>query len=183
MYEIKVETVPAVDQGSLPVFAEFDRMIERVRARAYELAEQRGFAAGKALDDWLAAEREICGSAVELTEDKADYVLNVPLPGFEPGEIAVTATPHEVLVRAARQIERAVPEALEQGEVLWSTYRAAETLRRVALAEEVDLAKISATLVNGVLKIVAPKAVAAQAPAEPAAETQPTRIEIQAAAA
>jgi hypothetical protein len=27
MYEIKVETVPAVDQGSLPVFAEFDGMI------------------------------------------------------------------------------------------------------------------------------------------------------------
>ena len=32
---------------------------ERIAKRAYEIAEQRGFAAGHDLDDWLQAEREL----------------------------------------------------------------------------------------------------------------------------
>ena len=32
---------------------------ERIAQRAYEIAEQRGFAAGHELDDWLQAEREL----------------------------------------------------------------------------------------------------------------------------
>lgn len=32
---------------------------ERIAVRAYSKAEQRGFAPGHALDDWLAAEEEI----------------------------------------------------------------------------------------------------------------------------
>lgn len=32
---------------------------ELIARKAYSLAENRGFAAGKELDDWLAAEREV----------------------------------------------------------------------------------------------------------------------------
>ena len=32
---------------------------DRIARRAYEIAEQRGFAAGHELDDWLQAEQEI----------------------------------------------------------------------------------------------------------------------------
>jgi hypothetical protein len=35
---------------------------EHIRRRAYELYEQRGRVDGLALDDWLQAESEICGT-------------------------------------------------------------------------------------------------------------------------
>jgi hypothetical protein len=36
---------------------------ERISQRAYELAAERGFAPGAAIDDWLRAEREILATA------------------------------------------------------------------------------------------------------------------------
>ena len=38
---------------------------ERIAARAYQLAAERGFEPGHELDDWLAAEREIDQTPVE----------------------------------------------------------------------------------------------------------------------
>lgn len=38
---------------------------ERIRLAAYLLAEQRGFTPGHELDDWLKAERTICGATGE----------------------------------------------------------------------------------------------------------------------
>lgn len=38
-------------------------VIERVKERAYELYLARGTNAGRDLDDWLAAEREVCGTS------------------------------------------------------------------------------------------------------------------------
>jgi hypothetical protein len=35
------------------------RLHERIQQRAYELAQQRGFAPGQEVEDWLQAEREI----------------------------------------------------------------------------------------------------------------------------
>jgi Protein of unknown function (DUF2934) len=35
---------------------------ERIRIRAYELYEQRGYISGRDLDDWLAAEAEVLGT-------------------------------------------------------------------------------------------------------------------------
>jgi hypothetical protein len=37
---------------------------ERIAKRAYEIAEQRGFAPGAEMEDWLAAEREIDAAPV-----------------------------------------------------------------------------------------------------------------------
>jgi len=41
--------------------AAFDELEDRIRLRAYELYEQRGKAAGHALEDWLRAEAELTG--------------------------------------------------------------------------------------------------------------------------
>jgi len=38
---------------------------ERIRLAAYMLAKQRGFTPGHELDDWLEAERTICGATGE----------------------------------------------------------------------------------------------------------------------
>lgn len=157
MSRLEVQKVPAADDRSLPIFAEFDRLAERIRLQAYNLFSHRGTGEEHALDDWLAAEREVCWPAAELVERDGEFVLNVALAGFEPVEIAVTATPREILVKAAHKHER---QSTGKGEpkVRWTEFRSDNVFRRVELPSAVGVEKISANYQNGLLKIVAPKA-------------------------
>jgi hypothetical protein len=46
--------------GITPTTAKMPKQLhERIEKRAYELAQQRGFAPGQEIEDWLQAEREI----------------------------------------------------------------------------------------------------------------------------
>ncbi len=160
MNEIKVQKI--TDEGktpTLPVIKEMESVFDRIRARAFELSSRRGFGAGGALEDWLAAEREICWPTGELVEQGKAFILNVGLPGFEPGDISVTATPHQLLVHAKLQSESKKEEGAKKGQkVYWSEFRSNDVYRQVDLPEIIDPQSASASLHNGLLKIVATKA-------------------------
>jgi HSP20 family protein len=154
MAELNVQKVPATDDRSLPIFAEFDALADRIRLQAYKLFAHRGGAEGHALDDWLAAEHEICWPAARLAEGDAALTLEVALAGFEPSDITVTATPREVIVKAVHKLEKTGQEA----KLRWSEFRSNDVYRRVELPVDVDVAKVTANLKSGLLTIVAPKA-------------------------
>lgn len=156
MTEVRVQRVPKVEKRTLPVFAEIEDVMSRIRTRAYELCSGRGFEEGRALDDWLAAEREICWPATELTERDADYVLSVALAGFEPDEISVTATPRELIVNAKHESAHAEEPAV-RSKVRWSGFAGNEVYRRVELPVELDVGAVRASFRNGLLKVAAPK--------------------------
>jgi HSP20 family protein len=134
-------------------------MLGRIQRRAFEMFAGRGFAPGHELEDWVSAERELCWPATELTEEDKNYVLKVALPGFEPDQVSVTATPRELIVQACAKSERREEPAKKERKLLWSEFRSNEVYRRIELAEPIDVAKVSATLADGLLKIVAEKAV------------------------
>src|SRR5687767_1453582 len=74
---------------------------ERIMRRAYEIFEDGGGIAGFDLDHWLAAERELVWKpSIELSEKDNELLLTVALPGLEPGDIQIEATPEDLLVRA-----------------------------------------------------------------------------------
>lgn len=160
MAEIKVQKV--TDEGkkpSLPVFKEMESVFDRVRARAFDLFSRRGFGDGHALDDWLTAEREICWPTGELVEEDKAFALSVGLPGFEPADISVTATPHQLVVHAKSKTESKKEEEAKKGlKVCWSEFRSNDVYRQVDLPKDIDLQSVSASLHNGLLKIVATKA-------------------------
>ena len=158
MPKLNVEKIPSTEDRSLPVFAEFEQMLDRLRDRAYGLFCTRGGIEGHALDDWLAAEHELGWPATELAEQDGEYALSVALPGFEPDEINVTATPRELIIKAAHLTKHEVPEKDAPGFVHWSELRRDDVMRRVELPEEINVEKISAQLKSGVLTIEAPKA-------------------------
>lgn len=153
MARLPVQKVPSADDRTLPVFAELDRLADRIRMEAFNLFSRRGGGDGGALDDWIAAERDVCWPAAELAERDGAFTLGVALAGFEPGEVTVTATPREIIVKASH--ERSQQAA---SDVRWSEFRSDSVLRRVELPADVDVGGISATLKNGLLEIVAPKA-------------------------
>lgn len=133
MPSIKIDTVPFDQRAMLPVIDEVERMMEQVRAKAYELFAERGFAEGHDLDDWLAAERLVFSPDTEVVETDADYEIRLPLKGIEAPDLSVTAIPGELIVKAAT------------------------VLRRVPMPVDVAIERMSATLTRGWLTIVAPK--------------------------
>ena len=159
MSHIKVQKVSDPEKQTLPVFKEMESVLERIRARAFDMFSGRGAAGGHELDDWLAAEREICWPAGELVEQDKAFILSIALPGFEAGDISVTATPRALIVHAKSKSESKKEEEAKKGEkVCWSEFRSNDVYRRVDLPNDVDVQSASASLDNGMLKIVATKA-------------------------
>lgn len=157
MSDVKIERVSADEERTLPVFAEVEQLMESIRRRAFELSSGHGFDPGCALDDWLEAEREICTSEAEFIESDKDYLLDVALPGFDPSDIEVTATPGELIVHARKRTDDKKESAGAKATVRWSRLGSSDVFRRIELASEIDLERISATLKNGILRIIAPK--------------------------
>jgi len=140
---------------ALPVFRELDERMHAVRELAFDLFVRRGESSGRALDDWVAAERQVLGwPAAELKERNGAYEVEVTLPGFDAKDVEITATPTEVIVHAASARERAGEDAT----IIWSELEQTEVYRRFDLPTAVKAADITATLDNGVLRVVAPKA-------------------------
>jgi HSP20 family protein len=165
MSEINLQKV-TTDDRTLPAFAEAEQRFEQIRRRAYELFSGRGFGEGRALDDWLAAERACGWPAAELVERDQDFVLSVALPGFEPAEIALTATPRALVVQATTKSERRDDTRKGEARVHWSEFQSTNVCRRIEFARDVDVDKVSATFKNGVLRVVVRKV---ERPAKPVA--------------
>ena len=160
-----IEKVPSVEDRSLPVFAEFDKITDRIRQRAYEFFKEHGFGDGHDLEDWLKAEREVCWPTAELIEDDAGFTLKVALAGFDADDLTVTANPQELIVKASGESSAAGEEDEEGPAVRWSEFHHENVYRHVELPAEVDVDKIKAEFKRGLLTIVAPK-VAIEEPVE-----------------
>ena len=153
-----MQKIEKTEDRTLPIFQKVDELLDRIQRRAFELFEGRGFVDGHELEDWVAAEREFCWPATELADEEKNYTLSVALPGFEPAQITVTATPHELLVQASAKTERKEEPAKKGHKIVWSELQRNDVFRRIELSEPINLDKVSATLSQGLLKIVAEKA-------------------------
>ena len=165
MENVAVQKVKKVGPEPLLIFETTEKRLDDVRRRAFELFEKRGYQLGHEIDDWLKAEHEVFGwPAAELAEKDGKYEAQITLPGFEPKEVKVTATPSEIIVHAETKHEKKV----EEPNVLWTEFGSNDVYRRFELPVLIDVDKTSATLDNGMLHIIATKA--------PAAQTKPVEV-------
>lgn len=156
MSNIAIQRVDDTTKRVLPIFEEFGKRFEEIRQRALELFEKRGREIGHALDDWLRAERDVLGGwpAAELREKDGTYELRVTLPGYEAGEVQVTAAPGEILIHAETKQEKKAAE----GKVIWTEFGSNNVYRRFDLPQPIDVSKATATLERGLLRVSAAKA-------------------------
>lgn len=158
MSEVKLRKLPGLQHGGLAAVDEANRLLEQIRERAYALCADRGFSEGHALDDWLQAERAFGWPAAEFVENEKDYSLETALAGFEPSDVEVTVTPRDIVV-SAKARTRQVKDVKRGGAVVhWSEFGSNDVYRRVELPSDVDVNGATATLTNGILRVVAPKA-------------------------
>ena len=162
MSKPNLERVASRDDRTLPIFAEFDGITDRIRQRAYELFRAHGLYDGGDLDDWLAAEREVCWPSAELRESEDEFRCSIALAGFEADDLTVTATPTEIIVkaeqhRAAVEAEKDEGDTPETETVHWSDFHYENVYRRIGLPAEIDVDRVSAEFKHGMLTITAPK--------------------------
>jgi HSP20 family protein len=154
MSEVAITKVSDTGKKSLPIFDEIRKRFEAVQRRAFELFERRGSEQGQDREDWLEAEREIMGfPAAELKKKDGAYELEITLPGFESKDVEVTATPREVIVRAAREDKKKT----KTDGVIRTEFSSEDVYRSFEIPNAVNVDKVTANLENGILRISAPE--------------------------
>jgi HSP20 family protein len=97
--------------------------------------------------------------AVEAYVDKETkkYVCRVTLPGVEPKDLQIHAQANVLTIRGERKLTHSTKEIeLMEGEIVYGVFE-----RTLELPEGVNVEKLTAEYVNGVLEITAPVAAAA----------------------
>lgn len=151
----KKKTVP--DDRTLAALAEVERAIEETRRSAFKLFRERRVLDGGTLNDWLTSEPEDCWPATKWVERAGEYELRIALPGFDPSTIVLTGKPHQLTIETRDKVNEQKPPGARAVEPTLCSRR---LRRHVGLPVDFRADNVRATLHDGVLTIVAPKAAA-----------------------
>jgi len=156
-----------------PIFVEAEKLFEQMKEfsqsvarRAYEYFEARGREFGHDLEDWLRAESELMRRVpVEIKEADGQITVRAEVPGFAANEIKIRVEPKRLVISG--KSEKTTKEKKEQ--TLLSEFRSNQFCRELRLPTEVEPAKTTAVLKDGVLELVFAKA----------AESKPVAVEVK----
>ena len=102
--------------------------------------------------------RKVFKPDVDIIEEKEETVLTADLPGVDEKSLDITLEKNVLTIRGRVEAEILAGFRLAYGEYEVGGYERAFTL-----SDEMDWDKIQASIKNGVLKLVLPKAAAAKA--------------------
>src|SRR5438067_864183 len=132
MGNVAVRNLENLAEKSYPLLKEIEKRFEHLQRRAFELFERRGRDTGRAVEDWLDAEREVFGwPAAEMSERAKEYRVKLTLPGYDESEIQVTATPTTIVVHAASKAEGKT----EKDRVVWTEFGSNEVFRQFKMPQ------------------------------------------------
>jgi HSP20 family protein len=140
-----------------PVFVEAEKLFEQMKEfsqsvarRAYEYFEARGREFGYDLEDWFRAESELMRRVpLEIKEADSQITVRAEVPGFAANEINVSVEPQRLFISG--KSEKTTEDQKEQ--TLLSEIRSNRFCRELRLPAEVDPAKTTAVLKDGVLEL------------------------------
>ena len=149
-----------------PIFVEVERHRERlmeldqlIARRAYECFESRGRENGYAyaLEDWLRAESELLRQApVEIREADGKLTVRVEVPGFSADELELSVEPRRLLISGQK---KQTAEEEMMGEKVYTERGPDKVFRALDLPVEVEPAKATGTLKDGILNLGLPKVI------------------------
>ena len=93
------------------------------------------------------------GLPLDIRQTDDAYVIEASVPGFSPEQVQVTVDQNWLVIHADRNAQSETTE----GGYVRRERRSASVHRRLALPEEVDVDRISASFVNGELAITVPR--------------------------
>jgi HSP20 family protein len=132
-----------------------DAVFHEIARRAYQIFENNGSQHGHDLDDWLKAERELLRPVnVEVNETDKGVEIKADVQGFNEKELEISVEPTRLTVTGKHEASKEETE----GQTTYSASIASDMLRVIGLPTEVNAAKATATVKDGVLNVVIPKA-------------------------
>jgi HSP20 family protein len=151
-------TVKLVEPQRL--FERINRMHEDVARRAFEFFENSGRPFGHEWDHWFKAEGELL-HPVHVSISESDEALSVEaeVPGFGTNELEVSVEPRRLTISGKKETGE---EDKKRGKTIYREQYSSELLRVIDLPVEVDPAKTTAQLKNGVLELDMPKSAQAK---------------------
>ena len=136
------------------LLARFNKLSEQISRRAYEIFEKRGKTFGHDLEDWFEAESEILPPfQLRIKETNDALTVEAETPEFSAKELEVSLEPWRLTISGKKEAK----EEQKKGQTIYQEQRTNELLRVIDLPAEVDGAKATATLKNGLLEIKLPK--------------------------
>jgi HSP20 family protein len=143
-----------------PLSERSNQIYEAIARRAFELFLDEGSPNGRDVEHWLKAEAEFL-QPVPLTITETDEALTVraDVPGFSAADLQIGVEPGRLTIGGKKQSK----ETEKKGKAIRVEQRSNEILRVIALPVVVDPAKATATLSNGVIELMLPKAAKAKA--------------------
>ena len=154
-------------EKSNPIFAEPDKVFDQIRefsenvaTRAYEFFDGRGRQFGHELEDWLRAEEQLMRRVpVEVRENATQITVRAEVPGFTVHDIQVSVEPSSLLISGKAEEQREEKDE----RTVFAECSSRQFYRWLDLPAEVDPAKATATLKDGILELDLTKAPASQA--------------------
>ena len=147
---------PTVRAGKPESLSErIQRLNDVISRRAFEFFERDGRVDGNDKRHWLEAEEEFLHPVhVNLKQTDGEFVVRAEVPGFTASDLEVNVEPRRLTIAGKRESKK---ETKENG-AFYSEECSDEIFRAIELPSEVNAAKVSATLKDGVLDIQIPKA-------------------------
>ena len=146
---------PPVKAGKTESLTErIDRLYEAISRRAFELFERDDRADGHDVRHWLEAEKEFLHPVpINMEETEGEIVVHAEVPGFTASDLEVNVEPRRVTIAGKRESKKENKDA----ESLYTEECSDQIFRSFELPSEVNAAKVSATLKDGILDIQLPK--------------------------
>ncbi|MCI0392706.1 MAG: Hsp20 family protein [Acidobacteria bacterium] len=150
-----------------PVSVEAEKLFEQMKEfsqsiaqRAFEFFEARGREFGHDLEDWFRAESELMRRVpVEIKETENQITVRAEVPGFAANEVKISVEPQQLVLSG--KSEKTTEEKKEQ--TVFSEFRLNQFYRELRLPAQVDPARTTASLKDGILEIVLVKAAESKA--------------------
>ena len=151
------------------IFTEFDRIYDSIARRAFEIFSGDGHGFGHDLEHWFKAEAELLHPIhTRITESDKALTVKAEVPGFNARELDVSLEPRRLTISGKKETSK---EDKRKEKTVYQEQCSSEILRIIDLPAEVDAAKTTAILNNGVLELTLPRA----------AQTISARVEVKAA--
>ena len=162
-----LQKAPESDEPSAIKLVQPERLFERINRihktierRAFELCGGNVTALGHELDDWFKAETELLHPVhVKISESGDSLQVEAEVPGFEAKDLEVSVEPQRLTISGKKE----TAEESKKGKTVYKEQCSNEILRVLDLPAEVEAAKATAALKNGVLALALPKTARAKA--------------------
>jgi len=139
-------------QNNDAITAQTEEIQNRIRERAYELSQIRGYA-GREMDDWLSAEADIVSvPPMDIMEKDGTFNVQLAAPGIDPADVQVMASSEQMLVKCLPKHTHD-----DTGILHVCDFKSATLFRAFRLPHAIDLGTLDIELTDGMLRISAAK--------------------------